>query len=100
MLSDSGGVPYACPSAEYGIVPSDVAKSSATPNIRFVTELYHFSLMAYGLQSPYLRLTCIVTNTSPRLGMECAGSALFQSHSQRLAASHFVTYRSESLCRR
>jgi len=96
MLYDSGGAPYICPLSVYGMVLSDVAKSSATSNIRFVTELYHFSLMAYGLQSPCLRLTCIVTNTSPRLGMECAGSALFQLHFQQLATNHFVTHRNES----
>ena len=80
----------------YGILLSNVAKFSATSNIRFVTELNHFSPVAYGLQYPCLRLTCIVTNTSPRLGMECAGSALLQSHFQRLATSHFVTQRSEN----
>ena len=95
MLSDSGGVPYACPLSVYGMVLSDGQKSSATPNV-FVTELYHFNQMVYGLQSPCLRLTCVVTNTGPRLGMECAGSALFQLHFQQLATSHFVTHHNEN----
>ena len=33
--------------------------------------------MAYGLQPPYLRLTCGVTGTSPRLVTECAWVSAF-----------------------
>ena len=50
-------------------------------------------LLAYGLQPPCLRLTYAVTDASPRLSMECAGSALFQSHFQRLVDRHFVAHR-------
>jgi hypothetical protein len=96
MLSDSGGVPYTYPLLAYEMLLSDDVKSSATSNIRFVTELHHFSLMAYGLQSPCLRLTHAVTDTSSRLGMGCAGSALSQLHFQQIAASHSVTHHKES----
>jgi len=57
-----------------------------------LTRLYHFSQTAYGLQSPYLRLTHAVTSVSPRFSMECVGSALFQSHFQRPADKHFVAH--------
>ena len=60
---------------------------------RTLTRLNHFSHTAYGLRSPCLRLTYAVTDASPRLSMECAGSALFQSHFQRLVDRHFVAHR-------
>ena len=59
---------------------------------RTLTRLNHFNLTAYGLQSPCLRLTYAVTDASPRLGMECAGSALLQSHFQRLATRRLVAH--------
>ena len=59
---------------------------------RTLTRLNHFNLTAYGLQSPCLRLTYAVTDASPRLGMECAGSALLQSHFQRLATRRIVAH--------
>ena len=65
---------------------------SQPPQIRCLTRLNHFSSMAYSLQSPCLRLTHVVTNADSRLGMECAGSALSQSHLQRLAVRHFVAH--------
>ena len=57
-----------------------------------LTRLNHFNLTAYGLQSPCLRLTYAVTDASPRLGMECAGSTLFQSHFQRPATRRLVAH--------
>jgi hypothetical protein len=60
---------------------------------RTLTGLDHFSHMAYGLQSPCLRLTYAVTDAGPKLGMECAGSSLFQSHFQRPATRHLVAHR-------
>ena len=92
MLFDPGGVPHTCPLAVYGIVLSDLSTSSATPEMA-LTRLNHFSHKAYGLQPPCLRLTYAVTDASPRLSMECAGSALFQSHFQRLVDRHFVAHR-------
>ena len=47
---------------------------------------------AYGLQPPCLRLTYVVTNASSRLGMECVGSTLLQSHFQRPADKHLVAH--------
>jgi len=62
------------------------------PHKSVITGLNRFSLTAYGLHHPCLRLAHGVTDESPRLGMECAGSALFQSHSQRLAVERFVAH--------
>lgn len=42
-----------------------------------LTGLNRFSLPAYGLHPPCLRLTHGVTAVRPRLGMECVGSTLF-----------------------
>ena len=60
---------------------------------RTLTRLNHFNLTAYGLLSPCLRLTYAVTDASPRLGMECAGSTLLQSHFQRPATRRLVAHR-------
>ena len=62
------------------------------PRKSVLTGLNRFSLTAYGLHHPCLRLAHGVTDESPRLGMECAGSALFQSHLQRLAVERFVAH--------
>ncbi len=57
-----------------------------------ITGLNRFNPKAYGLPPPCLRLTRLVTETRPRLGMEWAGSALFQSHFQRPVVRHFVAH--------
>ncbi len=57
-----------------------------------LTGLNRFNPKVYGLQPPCLRLTHAVTDMSPRLGMECAGSALFQWHLQPPAVRHFVAH--------
>ncbi len=68
-----------------GPLPNDENRDGAFESmqtlglLRFnrLTGLNRFSPKAYGLQPPCLRLTHAVTDTSPRLGIECAGSALF-----------------------
>ncbi len=77
-----------------GIGDSAFGLCDTLSHLRFktLTRLNHFNLTAYGLQSPCLRLTYAVTDASPRLGMECAGSALSQSHFQRLATRHLVAH--------
>ena len=62
------------------------------PHKSVLTGLNRFNLPVYGLHPPCLRLTHAVTGVSPRLGMECVGSTLFQSHLQRLAAVRFVAH--------
>jgi hypothetical protein len=69
------------------------------PHKSVLTGLNRFSLTAYGLHPPCLRLTHAVTGVSPRLGMECVGSTLFQSHLQRQAAVRFVAHRKYTLRR-
>ena len=96
MLFDPGGVLHTCPLAICGIVLSDISTSSATPEIA-LTRLNHFSRKAYGPQLPCLRLTYAVTDVGSRLSMECAGSALFQSHFQRPADKHFVAHRYDAI---
>jgi hypothetical protein len=67
------------------------------PRKSVLTGLNHFSHTAYGLHPPCLRLTHAVTVVSPRLGMECVGSTLFQSHLQRQAAVRFVAHQKYTL---
>ena len=83
MLYDPGGVMHPCPSSECTILFSGNSTPSTTPKGTELTGLNHFSQMAYGPQLPCLRLTYAVTSASPRLGTECVGSALFQSHFHR-----------------
>jgi len=59
---------------------------------RNLSGLNRFNPKVYGLQPPGLRLTHAVADMSPRLGMECAGSALFQWHLQPPAVRHFVAH--------
>ncbi len=93
MFYDPGGVLHPCPSWVCRILLSDNSTSSAAPKETELTGLNHFSHMAYGPQRPCLRLTYAVTNVSPRLGIECVGSALFQSHFQRPVDRRFVAHR-------
>jgi len=67
------------------------------PHKSVLTGLIRFNLPVYGLHPPCLRLTHAVTGVSPRLGMECVGSTLFQSHLQRQAAVRFVAHRKYTL---
>jgi hypothetical protein len=67
------------------------------PHKSVLTGLNRFNLSVYGLHPPCLRLTHAVTGVSPRLGMECVGSTLFQSHLQRQAAVRFVAHRKYTL---
>ena len=69
------GCPTSLPTAECRMVSSGFAKSWTIPNI-VLTELYHFSPKAYGLPPLCLRLTRMVTHTSPRLDTKCGGSPL------------------------
>jgi hypothetical protein len=62
------------------------------PRKSVLTGLNRFSHTAYGLHPPCLRLTHAVAVVSPRLGMECVGSTLFQSHLQRQATVRFVAH--------
>ena len=62
------------------------------PRQSVLTGLNRFSHTAYGLHPPCLRLTHAVTGVRPRLGMECVGSTLFQSHLQRQATVRFVAH--------
>ncbi len=93
MLYDPGGVMHSCPSWECTILFSGNSTPSTTPKGTELTGLNHFSQMAYGPQLPCLRLTHAVTSASSRLGIECVGSALFQSHFQRPADRRFVAHR-------
>ena len=58
----------------------------------YLTGLHRFNPKVYSLQPPCLRLTHAVTDISSRLGMECAGSTLFQGHFQPPAVGHFVAH--------
>jgi len=69
------------------------------PHKSVLTGLNRFNLPVYGLHPPCLRLTHAVTGVSPRLGMECVGSTLFQSHLQRQAAVRFVAHQKCTLTR-
>ncbi len=57
-----------------------------------ITGLNRFNPKACGLPPLCLRLTHDVTGMSPRLDMEWAGSALFQSHLQRPVVRHLVAH--------
>ena len=90
-LSDHGGVPRSCPVSEQGIGPSRIPTLSASSHLH-LTRLNRFNPKVCGLQPPCLRLTHAVTDKSPRLGMEYAGSALSQWHFQPPVVQHFVAH--------
>ena len=73
------------------MVSSGFAKSWTIPNI-VLTELYHFSPTAYGLPPLCLRLTRMVTHTSPRLDTKCGGSPLLGRHFQPLVTQRLVAH--------
>ena len=95
-LSDPGGVPCSCPVSEQGIEPSRFLTLSASSRIP-LTGLHRFNPKVCGLQPPCLRLTPVVTDRSPRLGMEYAGSALSQWHFQPPVVQHFVAHQKTGL---
>jgi hypothetical protein len=73
-------------SAFEGMQPLSLLASSS------LTGLNRFNPKACGLPPPGLRLTRLVAETRSRLGMEWAGSTLFQSHLQRPVVQHFVAH--------
>ena len=76
----------------YAVLPSAVTKASAIPNNIAFTELYHFSLAAYGLQSLCLRLIHVVTSINPRLDMGCIWFILSQQDFHLLEDRHVVAH--------
>ncbi len=91
VLSDPEEATDPLPFAMAVVVSSDKLTSSTLPKVS-LTGLYHFSLSAYGLQHPYLRLTHVVTNIGSRLGTRCAGSALPRRLFQPLATKRLVAH--------
>ncbi len=69
------GCPTPLPKMRCRIVSSGQVKPSTIPRCT-LTGLYHFSPKAYGLSPLCLRLTGLVTQTSPRLDTGCGGSPL------------------------
>ena len=81
-----------CPIVVSAIVLSRVCSLSASSASSSLTGLNRFNPKACGLPPPCLRLTRLVAETRSRLGMEWAGSTLFQSHLQRPVVQHFVAH--------
>ena len=69
MLSDPGEATRPLPIAMAVMVSSDKLTSSTLPQVS-LTGLNHFSLTAYGLPHPCLRLTSAVTDRRPKTRYE------------------------------